>query len=47
MVHYKSITELSSKAAVWVSEFTGLERVDWTTGVDYWTGVLEYWSTGA
>ena len=28
----------------WVSEFTGLERVDWTTGVDYWTGVLEYWS---
>ena len=24
-----------------VSEFTGLERVDWSTGVDYWTGVLE------
>ena len=29
-----------------VSEFTGLERMDWTTGLDYWTGVLEHCSLG-
>ena len=28
-----------------VYEFSGLERVDWTTGVDYWIGLLD-WSTG-
>ena len=28
----------------WVYEFTGLERVNWTAGVDYWTGALEHWS---
>ena len=24
-----------------VCEFAGVERVDWTTGVDYWSGLLE------
>ena len=32
----------------WVYEFTGLEPLDWSTGLEYWsTGVLEYWITGA
>ena len=30
-----------------VYEFTGLEWVDCTDGVDYWTGALELWNTGA
>ena len=30
---------------IWVSEFAGLERLEWTTGMDHWHGPLE-WTTG-
>ena len=30
----------------WVSVIGGLHgELDWSTGLEHWTGVLEYWST--
>jgi len=40
-------TALRDQKLAGAYEFSGLEWVDWTDGVGYWTGALEHWNTGA